>query len=203
MLKCFSPDFGNILMTIPFLPKFNSVLRVSLLNSFLLSLAIAAPAVAAPAVLSGSEPGSRVNVRSGPSTAASTPHYGIVGDRIETLRQTQGNDGYIWYYIRFNQSGAEGWVRSDLIRFLGRSPSSRKIRDGRYAIGPTDMTIIVKGQRYQYYSEVGPSAWKPISDLTYIREGVLFADDSYWCLASMTGSRSSACTANGWRSLRR
>lgn len=74
----------------------------------------AAPVVAEPAVLIGSQPGSRVNVRSGPSTATYSPHYGLVGDRIWIINHVLGDDGYTWFYVRFS-SGAEGWIRGDFI----------------------------------------------------------------------------------------
>lgn len=79
-----------------------------------LSLCVAVPAFARPAVLNGREPGSRINVRSAPSTQAYAPHYGLVGDRVEVLRSVEGRDGYIWYYVRF-PSQAEGWIRADFI----------------------------------------------------------------------------------------
>lgn len=74
----------------------------------------AAPVFAAPAYLVGAQPGSRVNVRSGPSTASYSPHYGVVGDRVQVINSTTGNDGYYWYYVEF-ASGARGWIRGDFI----------------------------------------------------------------------------------------
>jgi hypothetical protein len=189
-------------MKLQCMPQLTSVLRVSLLSSFLFGLLIPFPAVAAPAVLSGSEPGSRVNVRSAPSTTSSSPHYGIVGDRVETLRQTQGSDGYTWYYVRFVQSGAEGWVRGDLIQLSGKSSSSRKIAEGRYWVGATGMVIEVKGQQYQFRDEETTTRWKPISELTPIKDGVFKAGQTYWCLSTMPNNRLSVCTANGWRNSR-
>lgn len=85
-----------------------------------LSLGLVLPAFAAPAILSGLQPGSRVNVRSAPSTAASSPHYGLVGDRVDVLDEVQGRDRYTWYYVRFG-SGAEGWIRGDFVRFTNSS----------------------------------------------------------------------------------
>lgn len=83
-----------------------------------LTLSVALPASARPAMLSGSDPGSRINVRSSPSVQANSPHYGLVGDRVEVLNETQGSDGYIWCYVRFSGSGAEGWIRGDYVRYL-------------------------------------------------------------------------------------
>ncbi|KAI9130294.1 SH3 domain-containing protein [Acaryochloris sp. CCMEE 5410] len=83
-----------------------------------LTIMAATPVVAEPAVLAGSQPGSRVNVRSGPSTATYSPHYGLVGDQVWIINQVVGDDGYAWFYVRF-ASGAEGWIRGDFISPLG------------------------------------------------------------------------------------
>jgi hypothetical protein len=89
----------------------------SILSATIISLGIAVPVMASPAVLVGQETGSRVNVRSAPSREANSPSYGLVGDRVEILRQTEGSDGYTWYYIEF-RSGARGWVRGDFVRYI-------------------------------------------------------------------------------------
>jgi len=60
-------------------------------------------------------PSDRVNVRSAPSSSASSPHYGLGGDAIQILDAVSGADGYDWYQVAF-ESGADGWVRSDLVR---------------------------------------------------------------------------------------
>lgn len=80
-----------------------------------LSILAAVPALAAPAYLVGAQPGSRVNVRSGPSTSSYSPHYGLVGDRVQVINSTTGNDGYYWYYVEFS-SGARGWIRGDFVQ---------------------------------------------------------------------------------------
>jgi uncharacterized protein YraI len=59
--------------------------------------------------------GSRINLRSQPSTNAPAPSYGIPGDRVQILRSTRGTDGYTWHYVEFSQSKARGWVRGDLL----------------------------------------------------------------------------------------
>ncbi|MGI8934909.1 MAG: protein kinase domain-containing protein [Phormidesmis sp.] len=46
-----------------------------------------------------------------PSFAASSSGSGVSGDRATILRQSQGDDGATWYYVRYD-SGAEGWVSS-------------------------------------------------------------------------------------------
>lgn len=66
------------------------------------------------AQLTGQSIGSQVNIRSAPSIGADSPHYGLVGDRITVLKQIQGDDGNIWYFVQF-PSGATGYVRDELI----------------------------------------------------------------------------------------
>jgi Bacterial SH3 domain len=68
------------------------------------------------AVLTASDPSQQINVYSQPSFQSDSPHYGLAGDRITLLSETTGDDGYLWYYVRF-ESGAEGWVRSDFVSF--------------------------------------------------------------------------------------
>ncbi|HEY9907326.1 MAG TPA: SH3 domain-containing protein [Thermosynechococcaceae cyanobacterium] len=80
-----------------------------------ISLLAAAPAFADSAVLKGRDTGSRVNVRSAPSSDSYAPHYGLVGDLVDVIRSTQGADGYTWYLVSF-PSGATGWVRGDLVQ---------------------------------------------------------------------------------------
>ncbi|NJN87939.1 MAG: SH3 domain-containing protein, partial [Leptolyngbyaceae cyanobacterium SL_7_1] len=87
------------------------------LASATISLVSALPALSLPASLTASSPDSYINIRTSPSTQARITAYGLVGDRVETLRSTRGQDGYTWHYIRFNNTRqAEGWVRGDLLR---------------------------------------------------------------------------------------
>lgn len=78
------------------------------------SLLTAFPAWAGAAYLVGQQEGSRVNVRSAPSTNSPARHYGLVGDRVQVIKSTTGNDGYLWYYVEF-PSGARGWIRGDFV----------------------------------------------------------------------------------------
>lgn len=91
---------------------------VSVLAGVAVAIGMALPAFARPAVITGSVPGSRVNVRSAPTLTAAAPSYGLVGDRVEILDQTKGEDSYTWYYVQF-ASGATGWVRSDFVSVIG------------------------------------------------------------------------------------
>jgi serine/threonine-protein kinase len=65
--------------------------------------------------LLGETIGSRVNIRSAPSTTASAPSYGLVGDRVVVLEQTLGKDDRTWYFVEFPASKTRGWVREDFM----------------------------------------------------------------------------------------
>lgn len=72
------------------------------------------------AQLIASQPGSRINLRSQPTTGATAKGYGLVGDPVQLLRSAQGSDG-TWYYVKFEQSRAEGWIRGDFINVEGQA----------------------------------------------------------------------------------
>lgn len=67
------------------------------------------------------EPGSRINVRTGPGTGYSAQHYGRSGDRVTILTSGIESCGQLadschpWYRVRFLQSEAVGWVRGDFL----------------------------------------------------------------------------------------
>jgi hypothetical protein len=73
------------------------------------------------AQLIAAQPEARINLRSQPTAQSEAKGYGLVGDPVQLLRTTQGSDGYEWYYVKFEQSGAEGWVRGDFINTAGRA----------------------------------------------------------------------------------
>lgn len=73
-----------------------------------------------------------------------------------------------------------------------------KIAEGRYWVGATGMVIDVKGQKYQFRDEETQTAWKPISELTYIKDGVFKAGQTYWCLSTVPHHRLAVCTEKGW-----
>ena len=72
------------------------------------------------AQLIADQPESRINLRSGPSTDSAAKGYGLVGDPVQLLRSTKASDG-TWYFVKFEQSGAEGWIRGDFINTEGRA----------------------------------------------------------------------------------
>lgn len=82
------------------------------------------PPVAAPTVVSMPETqamlisedvSSRINVRTGPSTATDAPAYGFAGDPVTMLARSVDDDNYTWYRVRFNVSRHVGWVREDFV----------------------------------------------------------------------------------------
>lgn len=95
---------------------------VGAIASVVMPFVISAIAYAAPAVLTAADPNSQINLRSSPSTTAPSPGYGLPGDRVEVIRQVEADDGYTWYFVRFNQSKAEGWIRGDFVRLLNAPP---------------------------------------------------------------------------------
>jgi hypothetical protein len=87
-------------------------------------LTVAAPALSTPvitiaysdyATLVSSDYGSPINVRDGANTGAYARHIGYAGDRVEVLDRMAGEDGYMWFFVRFTSSNATGWVRGDYI----------------------------------------------------------------------------------------
>ncbi|MEP0929716.1 MULTISPECIES: SH3 domain-containing protein [Cyanophyceae] len=74
------------------------------------------------AQLIASQPGSQINLRSQPTSSSDSKGYGLVGDPVMLLRSTKASDG-TWYFVKFDQSGAEGWIRGDFINTEGRATS--------------------------------------------------------------------------------
>lgn len=66
-------------------------------------------------VLTASSPTARINLRDEPNTNTKTKRYGLVGDRVTIQDTAPGSDGYTWYKVQFQESGAIGWVRADFI----------------------------------------------------------------------------------------
>lgn len=79
-----------------------------------------------PATLVAQQADAQINLRSRPSAEATAKGYGLVGDRVQLLRVVEAGDRYTWYYVKFNESGAEGWVRGDFIDTTGRGVSASK-----------------------------------------------------------------------------
>ena len=76
------------------------------------------------ATLASAETGAPINIRQSASTDSSVQEVAYSGDAIKVASKTQGTDGYTWYKVELD-SGASGWVRSDLISSAtGTSTSS-------------------------------------------------------------------------------
>ncbi|MBD2110385.1 MULTISPECIES: SH3 domain-containing protein [Cyanophyceae] len=78
--------------------------------------------------------GSQVNLRSQPTTQSDSRGYGLGGDVVTLLRLAEGEGGLSWYYVKFAQSEAEGWVRGDFIdtsaQVAAPSPTVEEITTG-------------------------------------------------------------------------
>jgi hypothetical protein len=91
------------------------------------------------------------------------------------------------------------WIeqKSDLSQ---KNPASNSIQPGLYWVGPTDEGLEIQAERYRYYDESGvDKMWRPISELEYVKNGVVFFGENYWCLSTLVPkNRISTCSANGW-----
>jgi hypothetical protein len=123
--------------------KYGSALMTALVISFATML----PALADTGTILGT-PGSRINVRETPSTGSRVRHYGLGGDRVTILNQTNAPDGYRWYFVEFPNSGARGWVRGDLLRVGGNYGGSSTQRIS-FAPGTSAATVGGKVQGAQ------------------------------------------------------
>ncbi|MGB3402717.1 MAG: SH3 domain-containing protein [Microcoleaceae cyanobacterium] len=100
--------------------KFKHIV-LSLASFVTISIGFILPGLASPtgeiARLFTQDIGSEINIRSNPTTQSNSPHYGYDGDPVVILNEVLGSDDYYWYYVRFQNSQAEGWVRGDFIEF--------------------------------------------------------------------------------------
>jgi hypothetical protein len=67
------------------------------------------------AVLIASDSNSRINLRATPSTSGNLLGYGLVGDQVQVINQTTGDERKTWYLVKFPRSGAQGWIREDFV----------------------------------------------------------------------------------------
>lgn len=116
-----------------------------------LAVSLGVPALAYPARIVGETPGSQVNVRSAPSVNAPSPSYGLVGDRVEVLNDTRGDDGFTWYYVRFPASGVEGWMRGDFVQSIN-DPNPPVRWSHTYICGGYSITLEDLGREFAYRS---------------------------------------------------
>lgn len=76
---------------------------------------IAPEALGQAAALTAEDPLAEINLRAEPTVDSAVKRVGLVGDRVQIVRSTEGTDGYTWHYIRFEASPDEGWVRGDFV----------------------------------------------------------------------------------------
>lgn len=88
------------------------------------------------AYLSTQAEGAQVNLRSQPTTQSSAQGYGLGGDQITLLRLAEGEGGFSWYYVKFAQTEAEGWVRGDFIDTTGQAASAAPGTGAEVSTGP-------------------------------------------------------------------
>ncbi len=98
-------------------PVTKAVLRLASVAAIAAIAVSALPGWARPASLTARYANSEINVRSAPTTQASAPRVGRVGDRVEVLDQTRGRDGYTWYLVKSSQKRYQGWIRGDFVTF--------------------------------------------------------------------------------------
>jgi uncharacterized protein YgiM (DUF1202 family) len=91
------------------------------------------------ATLASAETGSPINIRQSASTDASVQEVAYSGDAIKVASKTQGTDGYTWYKVELD-SGASGWVRSDLISNTTGSTTDTSASSARTASSTTRST---------------------------------------------------------------
>jgi hypothetical protein len=70
------------------------------------------------ATLIDKTPTERINVRQSPGTQAKILHYGLVGDRVTLISADLDRAGALWYFVKFDRSGATGWIHNKLIQRL-------------------------------------------------------------------------------------
>jgi hypothetical protein len=78
-------------------------------------------------------------------------------------------------------------------------PPSRSILNGRYLVGHTGQGLEVDGDRYRYTDEEGEKPWRSLTELTAVKEGVIYDGNSHWCLNTMKSrDQIGSCSETGW-----
>jgi Bacterial SH3 domain len=95
---------------------------------FMTGAVLCRPAYAEEGELIAQEDKAQINVRSLANTQADIVAAGAVGDRVQILEHSVGNDALIWYRVKLLKSGETGWIRGDLIKILG-SPTQKAAKN--------------------------------------------------------------------------
>lgn len=120
---------------------------------FMTGAVLCRPVYAEEGELIAQEDKAQINVRSLANTQADIVAAGAVGDRVQILEHSVGNDALIWYRVKLLKSGEMGWIRGDLIKILG-SPAPKSAE--KPASSPK-----TSGQVAQKTGEEGKAAASP------------------------------------------
>lgn len=122
------------------------------------------------AILTAADADSRINLRSEPSATATAKGYGLVGDSVQLMKAATGESGLTWYYVKFDESGAEGWIRGDFVTTAGPSDTdSGTVAVGTFTgdelfasgAGGCGMTLLVAGEAdFVFFHGVEPSSMR-------------------------------------------
>lgn len=105
--------------------------------------------------LTSRDPDATINVRSQPTTQSSAPSYGLPNDLVTLLKKAPGDDGYNWYYVKFDESEVEGWIREDFVDASGGVTASDQTTvtahaeaDSQPSCRPSDQVAFFETQNY-------------------------------------------------------
>jgi Bacterial SH3 domain len=93
---------------------------------FIAGAIVCRPAYAEEGELIAKEASAQINVRSLANTQADIIGAGVVGERVDILEHSVGNDALIWYRVKLLKSGHSGWIRGDFIKILGKPTAKDK-----------------------------------------------------------------------------
>jgi hypothetical protein len=79
------------------------------------------------AVLTAADAQAQINLRSQPNVDSSANGYGLVGDAVLLLKTAADGGEVPWYYVKFEGSGAEGWIRGDFINANGQMAANLQV----------------------------------------------------------------------------
>ncbi|MCU0549717.1 MAG: SH3 domain-containing protein [Leptolyngbya sp. Prado105] len=134
----------------------NAKMILSTIVSFGIVALSSLPASARDAVLRANFRDSTINLRATPSINAPLRGIGLPGDRVTILVERRIANNKLWYYVRFRESGAEGWIDGTYVQpVVTPSPTPRSqggtidsppyTDDSRYIIGPYEVRVFFEG----------------------------------------------------------
>ncbi|MEM6716407.1 MAG: SH3 domain-containing protein [Cyanobacteria bacterium P01_C01_bin.147] len=153
------------------------------------------------ATLTAEQASAEINLRSQPTTQSTSEGYGLVGDAVELLRAAEGEGGLTWYFVKFEASGAEGWIRGDFIDTSGSSagqPPSRNVSIDTFTLdelftvggGGCGMTLWAAdnpGEFIFFNGLPGDSMWMKLNgDMTAFRRTAASGPELFGQSASQT-----------------